>query len=462
MIRTEYRIRILSRIFIGAFLFIALFLLYFTFVESRSITANSFNKRLRVDAGKTIRGSILDRSGNPLVRSYLKGDSVVREYPYGKSFAHIVGYSGNQIGSSGVEALYNKELMFSTGIVETFQQQVLQTYVRGQNVKLTLDKDLQIYAEKLLNGKKGAIVAIEPATGKLLAVVSKPDFNPATIADNWESLRSNKNSPLINRAFEGLYPPGSIFKVITTSALIQNGLEDLVVKCVGTTNVDGLNITDYNSTKHGTTNLRDGFTESCNSFFIQAGLEIGGSNLKKEAENWAFNENIMNFYNYKASTFPSPDSKKSLAQEAFGQGEILITPLHAALLAAAVANNGVMMKPMLVESFEDENGKVLKQFGSEKFKAVTSPNIATQLTNYMRRTVTKGTGKQAEVGNIKAAGKTGSAENPFGDSHAWFIGFAPYNNPQIAIAVLIENGGTGGENSAPIAGKIMNKYLNEK
>ena len=462
MIRTEYRIRFLGRIFLGAFCFVVLFLLYFNFIESRSITANSFNKRLRQEDGKTIRGTILDHKGNPLVRSYLASGDIVRTYQYGKSFAHIIGYSDNNIGSSGIEALYNKELMSPTGIIETVQQQIFQSYVRGENVRLTLDKNLQIYAEKLLNGRKGAIVAIEPSTGRLLAVVSKPDFNPNTIAKTWKSLKANNNSPLMNRAFEGLYPPGSIFKVVTTSALLENQLDDLTVNCTGTSDVDGLKINDHNSTRHGKMNLKNGFAKSCNSYFIKAGLELGSDTLTKEANSWAFNESIMNFYNYKTSTFATPDNKRSLALTAFGQGKTLITPLHAAMIAAAVANEGVMMKPMLVESFEDEKGNILKTFNSSKYRTVASKDITDQLTVLMRRVVTSGTGTRAGVGGIKAAGKTGSAENSTGNSHAWFIGFAPYNNPKIAIAVIIENGGTGGENSAPIAGKIMSKYLKSK
>ena len=459
MIRTELRITLLRRLFIGIFIFITIFLIYFTFVESRSITSNSFNKRLRQEDGKTIRGTILDKNGVTLVRSYIDDGKIIRKYQFGNSFAHVVGYSENKIGSSGVEALYNKELMSPTGIIETFQHQIFQSFVRGENVRLTLDKDLQMYAEKLLAGKKGSIVAIEPSTGKLLAVVSKPDFNPDTILDDWQKLRTNKNSPLLNRAFEGLYPPGSIFKVVTTSALIRNNLDDLDINCIGVTNVNGLMITDNKSTSHGKTDLKKGFSLSCNSFFIKAGLEISGQKLKKEADEWAFNEKLLNFYNYKASVFPEPNGNKEIALEAFGQGKVLITPLHAALMAAAIANEGTMMKPMLVKSIEDEKGKVLKSFSVSKLKVVTTKEISSQLTSLMRRTVTSGTAQRAEVSGIKAAGKTGSAENPFGDSHAWFIGFAPYNNPKIAIAVLIENGGTGGENSAPIAGKIMDMYL---
>ena len=459
MIRTELRIAMLRRLFIGIFFFITVFLIYFNFVESRNITSNSFNKRLRQEDGKTIRGTILDKNGATLVRSYIDNGKIIRKYQFGNSFAHVVGYSYNKIGSSGIEALYNKELMSPTGIIETFQHQIFQSFVRGENVRLTLDKDLQIYAEKLLAGRKGSIVAIEPSTGKLLAVVSKPDFNPDTILENWQKLRTDKNSPLLNRAFEGLYPPGSIFKVVTTSALIRNNLDNLEINCVGVTDVNGLKITDHNSTSHGKTDLKKGFSLSCNSFFIKAGLEISGQKLKKEADDWAFNEKLLNFYNYKASVFPESSSNRELALEAFGQGKVLITPLHAALMAAAVANEGIMMNPMLVKSIEDEKGIVLRSFSVSNLKVVTTKEIASQITSLMRRTVTSGTAQKAEVGGIKAAGKTGSAENPFGDSHAWFIGFAPYDNPKIAIAVLIENGGTGGENAAPIAGKIMKMYL---
>jgi len=372
-----------------------------------------------------------------------------------------VGYSDNTIGSSGVEALYNKELMSPTGIMETAQQQIFGSYVRGQNVRLTLDKDLQVYAAKLLSGKKGAIVAIEPSTGKLLAVVSKPDFNPNEISNTWKSLKKNSNSPLINRAFEGLYPPGSIFKVVTTSAMLERSLSDFSINCIGTTNINGLKINDHNSTSHGKVDLDKGFKLSCNSFFIQAGLELGGQQLKKEAEKWGFNDPILNYYNYKPSVFESKSEKKEVALEAFGHGNTLITPLHASLIAASVANQGIMMKPMLVESYEDEKGKILRTFKEEEYLTATSAENAKILTTLMRHTVVSGTAIRADYGKIKAAGKTGTAETGNAAPHSWFIGFAPYDHPRIAIAVLLENSGSGGENAAPIAGKVMYRYLHE-
>lgn len=445
--------------FIFCFLSIGIYILYFNFFQAKYIYSNSYNKRLRKEDTNIIRGSIIDRNNQILVESKIYKENVNRIYKYGKHFSHIIGYSTKSIGSTGIEALYNTELN-TTGTVETIKSKAAGNRIKGNTVKLTIDKELQVYSSELFKNKKGAIVALNPKTGEVLAMVSKPDYSPSNIAKNWGILIKDNNSPLLNRAVDGLYPPGSIFKVIVTTAAFRSNITNYEIDCTGKVNIEGYEIKDSNEKHHGTVNLEKAFTESCNSYFVHLGLKLGSKPLLNEAIKFKFNKPIQSVMRLKGGSFLAKNDSKHIAQQSIGQGDVLITPLHAALIAATIANDGIMVEPYMVTNIIDSNNNIVKNYKSKTKERIIDETTAEKLKNMMIEVVDKGTGKNAKIKGIKVAGKTGTAENPHGKPHSWFIGFAPANNPEIAIAVIIENGGSGSSNAAPIAAKVMKKALN--
>lgn len=459
------RLKIMKYAYLVVFLMVCGYLVYFNLFESRSVAANSYNRRLRNTQSNIIRGSIMDRNGDVLAKSYKVNSRkaqkpIQREYVYGRTFSHIIGYSSEGYGSSGLEAFFNKELMTSDNTIENLKSKANGYYINGNNIRLTLDKTLQQYASTQLKGKKGSIVVLNPRTGEVLAMVSKPDFDPSDINDaGWEKLVADEDSPLLNRATDGLYPPGSIFKVVVAASILENNLQDTIVDCVGKTNIEGYEIKDNDGTKHGEIGFGDAFSKSCNSFFINLGLKLGINNLYNETTKFKFNKTIPSDIKITQSAFPIKNDQKSVAQQSIGQGDVLITPMHAALIAATVANKGVMMEPYCVDSIIGADSKVLKIFKPKQIGTVIAPGVAEQLTAMMADVVKSGTGTQAKSSKYKVAGKTGTAQIANGKAHAWFIGFAPADDPQIAIAVLVENGGSGGSTAAPIAGRIIKKAL---
>ncbi len=452
------KINYIKWFFIIAFLGIGIYLLVFNFFQAKYIYSNSYNKRLRIQNTDIVRGDILDRNDTVLASSKVKNGNSNRVYEFGRHFSHIIGYHSQQLGSTGIEALYDKELT-SSHIVNIIKSKINNEPIKGNTVKLTLDKTIQVYASELLGSKKGSLVALNPKTGEVLALVSKPDFNPSKINANWNSLIENENSPLLNRAIDGLYPPGSIFKIITTSAALYGNYKDLVIDCTGSVNINGYEMKDSNNKGHGTINLDKAFTLSCNSYFVNLGLKLGSENMYNEAVKFKFNKKLSSYVLSKTSNFNKKDDEKSLAQQSIGQGDVLITPIHAASIAAIIANDGVLMPPYTLSEIIDMNGNSVKISKSIKGERIIDSDKAKVIKDMMSNVVKSGTGKRAKLSGIDVAGKTGTAENPHGKPHSWFIGFAPAEDPQIAIAVIIENGGSGGSNAAPIAGKVIKKAL---
>lgn len=458
MNKITIRLKIVKYIFLLLFLLTSLYILYFTLFQAKSISSNSFNRRLREYNSNIVRGNLLDRKNVLLVKSSKTKSNIIRNYLYSRHFSHIIGYWTRNLGSSGLEAMYNQELINNNSTLETLKSKASGEYLYGNNLKLTLDKDLQIYASSQLNGKKGAIVVLNPKTGEILALISKPDFNPSNIQENWDSITTDADSPLLNRATDGLYPPGSIFKIIDTSSIIKNNIQESIV-CTGSVNIGGYEINDSGNEKHGDILLNQAFTKSCNSFFIKMGLKLGSENLFNESANFRFNKPISSDIKISQSTFPKKMNEQMLAQSSIGQGEVLITPIHAALIASTIANKGIMMQPYILDSIYSPSGKGIKKYKTKEIGRIIDESTAKTIKDLMVETVDKGTGSRAKINKVKVAGKTGTAENTHGNAHSWFIGFAPADNPRIAIAVLIENGGSGGKNAAPMAGKIIKKAL---
>jgi peptidoglycan glycosyltransferase len=346
---------------------------------------------------------------------------------------------------------------------------------------LTLNRAAQQAAYDGLAGKVGAVVALDPRTGAVLAEASSPSYDPtalsshdpARIRSTYTKLMADPRNPLLNRAVQSTYPPGSTFKVITAAAALAAGLSPTteipsptVLKLPGTT----ANLNNFGGERcgNGTTDtLADALRISCNTAFGQLGMTLGAAKVGKQAQAFGFGDSSLQLPQPVASSvYPARLNKPQEAQSAIGQYDVRVTPLQMAMVAAGVANNGVVMRPYLVKELQAPDLSRLDLASPSVYSQAVSSTVAQQLTAMMEGVVSNGTGTRAQIPGVRVAGKTGTAQHAVGQPpHAWFIGFAPAQNPQVAVAVLVENGGslgsdaTGGAVAAPIAQAVMRAVL---
>jgi peptidoglycan glycosyltransferase len=451
---------------LGLLAVLFLYLSYIQVVQSDYLAGHPLNRRTAAAAEKVERGTVFDRRGEKLAYSEKDGDGrYVRHYPYGAIAAHVVGYSSSRYGQSGVESAFNGELSGMTNPERRFGPITgLWSAKAGNSVTLTLDGDLQETAYRALGNRRGAVVAIAPRSGAVLAMVSRPAFEPEAVDEDWKEIVGAAGSPLLNRATQGLYPPGSTIKVLVAEAALTEKITDnrKTYDCQGSFKIGpDYVLNEANNTAHGKVDLEEALTVSCNVTFGRLSLELGRNRMAKAFDRFVFAQTLGGDLAEASSRLPDFGrlGDGDLAQTGIGQGSLLVTPLRMAMLAAAFANRGTMLKPFLVSRVTAADGAVLRQFGSAEFAAATSPATAAEVSRMMQQVVSGGTGYAARIAGVKVAGKTGTAENPHGASHAWFIGFAPADAPEIAVAVVVENGGAGGEVAAPIARQVMARAL---
>ncbi len=451
---------------IGLLAALFLYLSYIQVVRSDYLAGHPLNRRTAEAAAKVERGTVFDRRGEKLAFSERDAHGrFVRRYPYGAMAAHVVGYSSPRYGQSGVESAFNGDLSGMADPVRRFGPITgLWTAKAGNSVTLTLDGGLQETAYRALGNRRGAVVAIAPRSGAVLAMVSRPGFDPETVDENWQAVVGAADSPLLNRATQGLYPPGSTLKVLVAEAALAEKITDLrkVYYCEGSMRLGpDYVLSEAGGRAHERVNLEDALAVSCNVTFGRLALELGRNRMAKAFDRYGFARPLGGDILEAASRLPdfSRLSEGDLAQTGIGQGSLLVTPLRMAMLASAFANRGVILRPFIVSRVTAPDGAVLKQFGSAEFAAAASLATADEVGRMMQTAVIAGTGFAASVAGVKVAGKTGSAENPHGDSHAWFIGYAPADDPVIAVAVIVENGGGGGEVAAPIARQLFARAL---
>ncbi len=433
-------------------------------VDRTTISTNSYNTRLRYVDHTIRRGDIVDIDGEVLATSVLQGDGTyAREYPRARMAAHITGYSS--VGKTGVEAAENFQLL-------TLHNEFLQRIAAittgkelvGNSVVVTVDMDIQTTAGNLLGNAKGAIVVMEPSTGRVLALQAYPDFDPNTVAANWETLKEDEKSPLVNRATQGLYPPGSTFKLISALAVMENApnWQTRTYECTGEAEFENKVIHCYNNKAHGTVDLKQALTVSCNCYFAQTATELGAAKLKQIMER-AGMEMPAGFdlaYSRNKIGLEAGSTESELVETAIGQGKTAVTPLYMAMLASAIANEGIMMEPYIVDHIQYSSGEAGKQTVPKKLTEIRTAEEAAVLRDMMVSVVENGTGSAAGVKGVTVAGKTGTAENATGKDHSWFVGFAPAEDPKIAVAVVIENSNAYGS-ATPIAGKVIQEALNQ-
>ncbi|WP_409228875.1 peptidoglycan D,D-transpeptidase FtsI family protein [Gudongella sp. SC589] len=454
-------ITILVALCLGFVLLIG-YLSYFQMFRAQAVRDNSYNKRLWINEDNILRGSIADRDGEVLVYSETRDGEAHRIYRYDNLYSHVIGYSLKDYGKSGLERKYNSYLVNAnenTAINELIN--LINPSGVGNNLNLTIDHDLQKKTRELMSGKKGSAIAINPKTGEILSMVSVPDFNIGNLSENWNTVSENPDSPLLNRGTQGLYTPGSVFKILTAVGVIQNGLPEAIYECSGSTVIDGYTIRDFDESGHGPLNLEQAFAVSCNTYFADQAVAMGHDKLREIAENLSFNQKITFDLETSTSTFPKDSiGLTDLGASGIGQGRILVTPLNMLMIVSAVANDGYMPMPYLVESVVSPGGMRIDSHRSESRKVMENGE-AQALKNMMREVVRSGTGTNAGISGVQVAGKTGTAENSSGKNHAWFVGFAPLDDPKVAVVVLLEEeGSSGGRSAAPIAREIISFALN--
>ncbi|WGW11751.1 penicillin-binding transpeptidase domain-containing protein [Saxibacter everestensis] len=465
---------------------------YTQFITADDLRSNSFNSRTLYEELGRDRGPILV-DGEPIVQSVASDDNYKYLRTYGgkgidpEMYSAITGYYSILQGATGLEKAEN-DLLAGTDdalFYQTMSDLFTGEQPAGAAVELTINAKAQKAAWDALGGQKGAAVAIDPSTGQILAMVSKPGFDPNKIATHngedskaaYEALSTDEDKPYFNRAIAGnLYPPGSTFKLVTAATALESGDFNTNSELNGSAALDLPQTTSVirNSNKRACgpndkVSMMQALTISCNTAFAQLGMDVGADKLREQAQKFGFETDLDIPLNVSESTFPDDPNAPQTAQSAIGQFDVRATPLQIAMVSAAIANNGTLMKPNLVKQVTTQKSlSVIEKPSASELSKPISEDTAAQLTEMMQSVVNSGTGRSAKIPGIDVAGKTGTSQNVEGAApHAWFTSFAPANDPKVAVAVVVESGGNAGSDASgaqvagPVATAITKAVLNK-
>jgi peptidoglycan glycosyltransferase len=462
----KLHMNIVAGVFAVLLIAVSGYLVHFVYYDSATVVNNSYNaKRQEIVAAQTIRGDILSADGEVLATTL--ENTGQRYYPYGKVFAHAVGYSTN--GKMGVELNTNMYLVSSNiSLNDKISDDLNDQKHMGNTVVTTFDASLQKIAYDALGAYDGAIIVTEPTTGKVLAMVSKPDFDPNEIDNIWEDIiNDDSSSVLLNRATQGLYPPGSTFKILTALEYIRENADtynNYSFNCNGYFTSGDNRINCYHGTSHGLVDFTMSFAKSCNSSFANIGLTLDRKKYLKTLSSLYFNKELPVSFAAKTSSVSVDivNDDSDMIQTAIGQGTTQVTPLQLAMVTAMIANDGEMMTPYVIDHIENADGTVIKQYNPQSLGQLITTEEAAALQEVMAEVVESGTGTRLSGQEYKAAGKTGSAEyNTNSDSHAWFTGFTYDTDRPLQVTVIMEGAGSGGEYAVPVARRIFDQYYSE-
>ncbi len=466
--------RVVYAIFIGLGLLL-LSTAYIQGVDAARYRTDPANSRVLIAEADKERGAIVDRNGSILAASEATSSaqrSFTRKYPLGEIAAHPIGYSTVLFGETGVEAAFSTRLRSRQDLaISDMLTAMFGGDLRPQSLRLSLDSELQRRAVAAMGDRLGAIVALDPTSGAVLAWVSRPGFDPTRIPDPAyaSQVEADPTSPLVDRVRSATYPPASTFKLIVAAEAIESGLAS---PDTSFPDLAGLELPGSTAVLHnadggtcaggGEVTLEVAFIRSCNVPFADLGMSLGNGAIADRAELFGFNSPIPFGLPTVASVWPDYSADDAaLAQASIGERDVRATPLQMALVAAAIANDGELMEPFLLEAVFNADGDPVEQHQPTALGRTMSPSTANTLTEMMVGVVANGTGARAAIGGIRVAGKTGTSEagaNP----PAWFVGFAPADNPVIAVAIMIEGGGidgSGGRVAAPIARALFEYWL---
>lgn len=458
---------------------------YWQVIAADRLRSDSRNSRVLLTRTGRERGLIISADNVVLAQSV--GDPTdttryLRDYPFGDLYAHTVGYSSLLFGDSGIEGEYASALtsgrdLTVTGVINA----LLGRDVRAQSVQLTLTHELQLIAAEALRDQTGSVVAIDPATGAILAMVSSPGFDPndligagATAA--WNDLQADPSEPLKSRATGESYAPGSTFKTIIATAALEDGTAgpDTLFPNESSVRLPNSTATIENFAGNlcggnDQVSLEEAFLRSCNTTFALLGMELGVEPVVEAAQNFGFNRQVPLEIPLLTSAIPTIEAFEgdlaALAQTSLGERDVQATAFQMALVTAAIANDGLLMEPHLVARTFDADSTLQTEFEPSLWDQPLGAGTAAVLQQMMERVVTQGTGTRAQIPDVRVAGKTGTAEAGGGPPHVWFIGFAPVDEPSIAVAVVVASGGdvgenaTGGSVAAPIARDVIDGWL---
>ena len=474
-----------------ALLFAALFIstTLIQVIFAPSINARPDNRRTLLDNYSRQRGAILVGEQPVAVSQPTPNEEIkyLRSYPQPLPYSHVTGYFSYTYGAGGgLEGAADDLLsgsssqFFYTRVTDllTGKQPV------GATVQATINPKAQDAADKALGNQRGAVVALDPKTGAILAMISHPQYDPnrlsshdqASVVKAWNELNADPTQPLVNRAIAGnLYPPGSVFKIVTAAAALENGKVDT------TTQIPAPGVMELPQTTAGLPNydrqpcgpnnqttLQHALEISCNTAMGYLGMQVGAQALADQAAKFGFGTTMRIPTRVEPSRFPTGINQAQTAQSAIGQYDVRVTPMQVAMVSAGIANGGVVMRPYLINQVLSADLQTIDRTSPERLGTAVSSQTAATLTQMLVGVVDQGTGTPAKINGVQVAGKTGTAEQGNGKPpHAWFTAFAPANDPKVAVAVVVEDGGNAGNEAAggrlagPIAKAVMEAVLNQ-
>lgn len=462
MNRTIYRI---NALFVILFALLVVRQLFVQVIDGPAIAAKPHNPRHALLAQH--RGRIVAGDGTVLAQT-AGGE---RRYPLGPSLAQTVGYVSSRYGTSGIEDAYDAALTApdTSGQVDAQLAQIVEAFSgksvtpHGADVVTTIDPQIQreLYA-RLAQHARGAGVVLDARSGAVLALASVPSYDPNGFDASFPALSHDSSSPLINRALDGLYPPGSTFKIVTAAAALDSGAVTMnsTFEDPGYYTIGDFTLHDDEGEVPGTLDLTGAFALSSNVDFAQIALKMGTDTFYSYLDRWGIGSSLQ--FQIPASRDRVPPKSGivpgELAQMGFGQGALLMSPLQMALVAATIANGGTEPRPFVVRQVVHPLG-YSSSLGAAALVQPISADTAANVKKMMIAVVDHGTGTVARIPGVTVAGKTGTATNPLGRPHSWFVCFAPAENPRVAVAIVVENAGYGADVAAPIARDVLQTAL---
>jgi peptidoglycan glycosyltransferase len=456
---------------------------YWSVFEAQALKDKRVNRRPLLEELQVRRGTISAADGSVLAKSTKQGQGsshfYTRHYPQGSLFGHPIGYSFLDRGQAGFERFHNDDLVGNKSEFSSILDQLQGQHQEGNNIVTSLDPAAQRAALDGLAGRPGAVVAIEPKTGKVRALVSEPPYDPNQIPSHFAQLNKDTAAPLLDRATQSGYAPGSTFKVVTATAAIDTGklTPDSVIDGHSPINIQGIPLSNAGGEQFGPITLTDALTNSVNTVFAQVGEKVGTATMYQYMDRFGFNakpqidlpsDELAISGDYDNGHLLGPGDPIDIGRVAIGQERLFVTPLQMAEVAATVANGGELMRPQIWNRVVDPDGRTVKRMKPTVQSQVMKPETATELNSMMQNVVNDGTAAGVFPSSLHVAGKTGTAELGTGrqgcslPNQAWFIGFAPADDPKIAVAATIEcTSSFGAEVAGPITRSVMETILNQ-